>query len=326
MKIRLSHEFKDIVSLENFLSAWKEFIKGKRQKLDVQVFSSTLFDNILQLRYDLVNFKYTHGSYNRFTISDPKPRVIHKATVRDRVAHHAIYKVLYPFFERVFIADSFSCQLKKGTHRAINRFRAFAYEVSKNHTKTCWVLKCDIKKFFDSVDHEVLLDILKSYIEDKNIIWLLQEVTKSFSTALNKGLPLGNLTSQLFANIYMNEFDQFVKHTLRIKYYIRYADDFAVLSCNKEVLNEYVSIFQKFLREKLKLSLHPNKIFIKTFASGIDFLGWVHFSDHRVLRRSTRKRMIKNLRENNRIETLQSYLGLINHGNTFKLHNKIEGY
>ncbi|MEK7565015.1 MAG: reverse transcriptase domain-containing protein, partial [Patescibacteria group bacterium] len=204
MKTQLIHKFEDIVSLDNLLLAWQEFIKGKRKRKDVQEFRFRLMDNIFSLHSDLANFVYRHGSYQAFNISDPKPRNIHKATVRDRLLHHAIYRIPYPFFDKTFIADSFSCRKDKGTHKALNRFCSFVYKVSQNNTKTCWVLKCDIKKFFASINHNVLLSILESYIPDKNIIWLLNEVVSSFETKQNIGLPLGNLTSQLLVNIYMN--------------------------------------------------------------------------------------------------------------------------
>lgn len=207
-------------------------------------------------------------------------------------------------------------------HRAINRFRSFAYQASQNHTQNCWVLKCDIKKFFDSIDHEVLLAILSVYIPDKNILWLLERIIGSFSVSPGKGLPLGNLTSQLFANVYMNEFDQFVKHRLKVRYYIRYADDFAILSHGKVSLIELILKIDDFLKNDLKLLLHPNKVFLKTFASGVDFLGWVHFPDHRVLRASTKRRMLRRILENGKEESLQSYLGLLRHGNTQKIRAK----
>src|SRR3989344_2955229 len=148
MKIQLSHNFEDIISTENLLEAWEEFVNGKRSKKDVQEFSLHLMDNILSLHQDLANHSYRHGGYKAFNISDPKPRSIHKANVRDRLIHHAIYRVLYPFFDRTFIADSFSCRLRKGTHKSLDRFRSFAYKASKNNTRTCWILKCDIRKFF----------------------------------------------------------------------------------------------------------------------------------------------------------------------------------
>src|SRR3989338_7502486 len=156
--------FEEIISVENLLLAWKEFLRGKKNKKDVQEFQLHLMDNILSLHQDLKNKTYKHGGYMAFNISDPKPRNIHKATVRDRLLHHATHRILYPYFDRKFIFDSYSCRLNKGTHKAINRFRSFAYKASRNHTRTCWVLQCDVKKFFASVDHRVSLDILKRYI------------------------------------------------------------------------------------------------------------------------------------------------------------------
>jgi retron-type reverse transcriptase len=364
MKIQFTHKFEDIISLENLFSAWQEFLRGKRNKTDVQIFSRDLADNIISLHEDLANKTYRHGGYESFFVNDPKRRHIHKASVRDRLVHHAVHRQLYPFFDRTFIADSFSCRLDKGTHRAINRFRAMAYTVSQNHTTSCFVLKCDIRKFFASIHHGLLLNILQEYIPDKDIMWLLGEIIGSFNCPLVKGgapqnagrgifllheitvhprqggnlkiplrppltrghangLPLGNLTSQLFANIYMNQLDQWVKHSLKVGYYIRYADDFVFLSEDKKKLEDLIAPIRKFLDEKLCLSLHEDKVFIKTIASGADFLGWVQFTDHRILRKTTKHRMFWRTRENPATETLQSYLGLLKHGNTFKVKKNI---
>ena len=317
--------FENVISVENLLSAWKEFLCGKKDRKDVQAFQLHFMDNILLLRNDLKNKTYTHGGYYAFKISDPKPRDIHKASVRDRLLHHAIYRILYPYFDGKFIDDSYSCRNGKGTHWAIDQLNSFARKVSKNNTKQCWVLKCDIRKFFASIDQTVLIEILHKQIADKNIIWLVEKVVKSFhSTESGKGLPLGNLTSQLLVNIYMNEFDQYVKHTLKFKYYIRYADDFVFLSQSKSELEKLLPILREFLENKLKLNLHPNKVFVKTFSSGVDFLGWVNFTKHKVLRTVTKRRMLKNLRNNPSMETVQSYLGLLGYGNTFGLRNKIQ--
>ena len=343
MKIQLSHKFEDIISIDNLLEAWKEFLRGKRNKKDVQEFSLRLMDNILSLHDDLRNltlfasrtratnaghanyFTYQHGGYQAFNISDPKPRNIHKASVRDRLLHHAIYRKLYPFFDKTFISDSYSCRLNKGTHKAINRFKEFGYKVSKNNTQTCWILKCDIRKFFASINHKILKNILSEYIGDKKVLWLLSQVINSFNAngKTGIGLPLGNLTSQLFVNIYMNRLDQFVKHRLKTKYYIRYADDFVLISENKNWLLDQIEPIRKFLRDNLELELHPNKISIKTIVSGVDYLGWVNFTDHRVLRRTTKKRMLKRIRVNPNPETLNSYLGLLSHGNANKLKEEI---
>lgn len=320
-----THTFEEIISLENLLLAWKEFIIGKKSRKDVQEFQQYFMRNIISLHDDLKSKTYRHSDYEHFKISDPKSRDIHKASVRDRLLHHALYRVLYPYYDKTFISDSYSCRLDKGTHKALERFQSFYHKVSKNRTKTVWVLKCDVRKFFASIDQGILMEILENYISDKEIIWLLKKVIGSFySTEIGKGLPLGNLTSQLLVNIYMNEFDQFVKHRVKARYYIRYADDFAIFSENKEWLESILFRINEFLLIRLKLTLHPNKVFIKTVASGVDFLGWVHFPDHKALRTVTKKRMFRSLKTKNiKIETVQSYLGLLKNGNSKKLINEV---
>jgi retron-type reverse transcriptase len=299
-------------------------LKGKRNKTDTQEFQYRLSDHLTDLHTDLENNSYRHGGYYAFNISDPKPRNIHKANVRDRLVHHALYRKLYPFFDRTFITDSYSCRKEKGTHKALEQFERFARKASKNHTRTVWVLKCDIRKFFASIDQEILTAIVREYIPDTKILSLISKIVDSFSNGKDKtGLPLGNLTSQLLVNVYMNEFDQFVKHKLKAKYYIRYADDFAFMSYNRDVLVEFLPPICAFLKDRLKLEMHPRKVSISTIASGIDFLGWVHFPEHRVLRPTTRKRMIRTLQEDKRPEVLNSYLGLLSHGNTTKLREKL---
>lgn len=284
-------------------------------------------DNIFSLHYDLLYHNYQPGAYQAFKISDPKPRHIHKASIRDRLLHRAVYRKLYHFFDSTFIADSYSCRLSKGTHKAIDQFSDYFLKVSRNNTRNCWVLKGDIRKFFASIDHRVLLGILKEYIPDEDILWLLEKIINSFDSGQGgKGLPLGNLTSQLFANIYLNKFDQFIKHQLKARYYIRYADDFVILSEDKEWLRKQVCPVQNFLSDKLKLELHPDKLFLKTVSSGVDFLGWVHFPDHRVLRSATRWRMFRKLEKSFKLDSVNSYLGLLSHGNAEKLKNKVIAY
>lgn len=313
------HKYNNIISLENLLIAWRQFLNGKRNKKDVEVFERNLISNIFSIYSDLKNKTYTHGDYTAFNISDPKPRNIHKANVRDRIIHHLLYKELYPSFDTKFIFDSYSCRKNKGTHKAIKRFEKFAQKVSKNHTKQCFVLKCDIRKFFASVDHQVLKDILEKYIEEKDLLLLLDNIINSFSP----GLPLGNLTSQLLVNVYMNEFDQFVKHKLKEKYYIRYADDFVFFSQDKIKLENIIPEISEFLNQRLKLNLHPNKVFIKTIYSGVDFLGFIYFPKHKVLRTSTKRRMARRLQGEVSEEARSSYLGLLSHGNTHKLKIKL---
>lgn len=322
----VDHKFAEIISLDNLLAAWQEFVVGKRGRLDVQVFAGRLMDNIYDLHYDLVERKYQHGAYQDFKISDPKPRHIHKARVRDRLLHHAIYRQLYPYFDSLFVSDSFSCRLGKGTHKALARFETFSRQISKNNSRTAWTLKGDIKKFFASIDHKILIAILRLRVGDGDLLELLKNIIGSFHDEVTgQGLPLGNLTSQLFANIYLNEFDRFVKHGLKARYYIRYADDFVILADQRAELIELVPLLQKFLLERLKLVLHPDKLFIKTVASGVDFLGWVHFPKHRVMRRATKLRMMRKLATNQKEATRNSYLGLIKHGNTYKLRASLFG-
>ena len=290
-------------------------------------FSLNFMDNILSLHADLKDKSYRHGGYQAFKINDPKPRDIHKASVRDRLMHHAIYRVLYPHFDWKFFFDSYSCRIEKGTHRAINRLRDFCRRVSKNNTQTCWILKCDIRKFFANIDHTILMYILAKHIGDEDVLELLSEVIGSFNTKDkdNVGLPLGNLTSQLLVNIYMNEFDHFMKRELRVRNYIRYADDFAIIHHERKYLENVIPKISQFLEAKLGLSLHPDKLFIKTMHSGVDFLGWVNFPEHRVLRTTTKKRMLKNLKHKHSPETIASYFGLLSHGNAHKLSKKITG-
>jgi retron-type reverse transcriptase len=299
---------------------------GKRARKDVQEFERNLMANIISLHRELAAKIYSHSAYQAFRISDPKPRDIHKASVRDRLLHHALHRTLSPFFTKTFISDSYSCQIGKGTHRALKRFGQFCKIVSRNDTRTAWVLKCDIKKFFANIDHKVLIAIMDTYIPDKDIIWLLSVIIGSFrSNTDGVGLPLGNLTSQLLVNIYMNEFDQFIKHKLKAKYYIRYADDFVIMQHEKGVLVDILPKVQSFLSEQLKLSLHPDKVFIKTAVSGVDFLGWVHFPHHRVIRTTTKNRMFKKIKDSQeKSEVIQSYLGLLSHGNGWKLQQKVK--
>ncbi|MBI2550810.1 Retron-type reverse transcriptase [Candidatus Uhrbacteria bacterium] len=173
--------YQQIVSLENLFDAWQEFRQGKRAKSDVQVFEQHLEDNIFSLHEDLASDRYVHGPYHRFQISDPKFRIINKATVTDRLVHHAVHRVLYPLFDRSFIFDSYSCRVGKGTHAAVYRLEEFVRKVSRNFTGPCWVLKFDIRKFFDSVDHGILLRILSEKIPCQRTIGLLDEIVGSFS-------------------------------------------------------------------------------------------------------------------------------------------------
>lgn len=319
------HTFDDIISIINLFTARQEFESEKKNKLDVANFALRLHHNIFELHEDLVKKVYKHGRYEAFSINDPKPRIIHKATVRDRVLHHAIYRILYPFFDKIFIYDSYSCRKYKGTHRAISRYESFISRITQNGTKTAWSLKCDIRKFFASVDQPILMGILRKHLDSEDLILLLSNIVESFcSTQKGKGLPLGNLTSQLLVNIYMNEFDQFMKHVLGEKYYIRYADDFVILNNDQGYLMERLAKIGDFLQDNLKLSLHPDKIILKTVQSGVDFLGWIVFPTHKILRTSTKRRMLHKLKDNYyKKSSVTSYLGMLQHGDAYEIQKEL---
>jgi retron-type reverse transcriptase len=301
--------------------AWREFKKGKTRKKDVQQFEFNLENNLFQLHWELQSKTYQHSQYTAFNVCDPKLRRIHKANVRDRVLHHAIFRILYPVFDKHFLNDSYSCRTEKGTHKAVNRLKEFANKESRNNSRNILALKCDVRKFFDSIDQEILLNLIKNKITDLDAIWLIETIIRSF----HGGIPLGNVTSQLFANIYLKELDQFAKHNLREKYYLRYCDDFIILAESKNHLEDLIGKLDDFLQSELKLNLHPNKISIRKYRRGIDFLGYVILPHHRVLRTKTKKRIIKKMKGKkldlkNRLiseesfkQSWQSYLGVLKH-------------
>lgn len=330
--------FDDIISLKNLFLAWNEFKEGKTKKADVKRFSYDFRNNLFYLNSKLRNKGYKHSSYHSFYVKDPKLRHIHKAMVKDRVLHHAVFRILYPIFDKSFIFDSYSCRIDKGTHRAVNRLNDFARKSSKNHSEACYVLKCDVRKFFDSISQDILINLIKKKIVDENVLWLIKEIIKSYSTKENTGVPLGNITSQLFANIYLNELDKFIKNKLKEKYYVRYCDDFIILDSDKRHLEGLTSKIENFLECNLRLSLHPDKITIREYYKGVDFLGFVNFPCHRVLRVKTKKRMFRKIvGEHDRLKAgeitnkhynqmFQSYLGMIKHCNSHKLGLEIKKY
>ncbi len=327
--------FEQIVSPENLFSAWDVFKQDKRNRPDVSQFEWRLEENIFQLHRELARKTYRHGPYEGFYIKDPKQRHIHKATVRDRILHHAVFSVVNPIFEPTFIPTSFSCRVGFGTHKGVEVLEEITRKVSRNNAHPCFVLKCDVRKFFDSVDHEILLSIIKKRIRDIDALWLLEVIVRSYESGPGKGIPIGNLTSQLFANVYMNELDQFVKHRLKIKHYVRYTDDFALVSENAEELKKLIPPISEFLENELALKLHPNKSILRSICQGVDFLGYVIFPKHRLIRSKTKHRMFRKLEKrmeeyrNGNItkltfeQSLQSYLGVLSHANTYTIREEL---
>lgn len=332
--------FNKLVSTENLLEAWDNFKKGKRKKSDVQAFEFYLEDNLFRLHRDLIHKRYKHSDYAGFYIRDPKIRHIHKAGVRDRVTHQATFQCLNPIFESTFINDSYSCRKEKGPHRGVKRLYKLTNRVREIYGD-CFILKCDIKKFFPTIDHQILFNIIAKKIKDKNVLWLMQEIIESFSSEFSqenkrKGAPIGNLTSQFFANICLNELDQFIKQKLKIRYYIRYTDDFVIIHYNKDYLYLIKQRVRDFLKKELNLELHPNKIQIRKYRQGVDFLGYVSLPNARVVRTKTKRRIFKRLRKQVRqfkfgkiteetlMQSFSSYFGVLSHGNNYNLKQELK--
>lgn len=334
----LENEFSELTSLESLFDSWRLFRAGKGRRRDVQEFERNLEKNVFQLHRDLRSKKYKHAAYSSFFIQDPKVRHIRKACVRDRLVHQAIYTMLVRVFEPQLIHDLYSSRLGKGTHAGVNAVACMVRKVSKNNTKPCWALKCDVRKFYDSVDHACLLTLIGKKVGDVAARSLIKEVIESFDCegTPGKGLPIGNLTSQVFTNIYLNELDQLIKRTLRVKHYARFADDFVLLSNSKSDLEADLTRIKSFLAEQLKLELHPYKISLRPLAQGVDFLGYVILPHHRVLRTTTKRRMLRKVSERHRgyfkgalaedslNQTMQSYLGMLSHADAYDLTQRLK--
>ncbi len=317
-------------------SAWKEFRKGKRSKEDVYLFELNLEQNLFDLNEKLQYENWQADPYKSFFIRDPKLRQIHKASVRDRVFYQAVYRILYQIFDPKFIFHSYSSRNLKGIHAGTKSLDKYIRKVTRNYTKSGCIVKCDIKKFFDSIDHNILLDIISKQVVDKKFVCLIEEIIHSFEKTKGRGLPLGNVTSQIFSNIYLNEMDQFIKHSLRAKYYIRYCDDFVLVSDSVKFLEGCVEEIKIFCTKKLSLQLHPNKIVFRKIHQGIDFLGYVKLPNRSILRTKTKNRLLKKLTHlkeafnNGTVEAkhmedvTQSYLGLLAHCKGKNIESQIE--
>jgi len=332
-----------IYSYKNLVKAFQKASKGKNSKPYVIEFGLNLKENLLQLQRELKNEIYRPYKLTKFTIKDPKTRLIRKSIFRDRVIHHAIVNVLEPIYEPMFIADSYANRKDKGTIAAILKCDKFKRKASKNgrllsHAVTNnmikgYVLKADIKKFFDSVDQNKLTEIFKRKIKDDKLIWLIIKILKNFDHK-RIGIPLGNMTSQFFANVYLNDLDQFVKKKLKMKYYIRYVDDFIILHDSKEILENCKIKIEKYLKN-LRLEFHPDKSKIYSMYKGIDFLGFKIFYHYKRARKrnvSYFKRKLKILErryENGEISK-EKFLGSVNGwfayvmwGDTYSLRKRL---
>ena len=326
--------YPEITSKENLHLAYKKARKRKTKKEYVQEFRKDLKKNLSLLRIELLLHSYKPKPLETFIIRDPKTRKINKSDFKDRIVHHALCNIIEPIFERIFIFDSYANRLGKGTLSALNRFDFFKRKVSKNNTKNCFILKADIRHYFDTVSHEILINIIKRKIKDEKIIWLIKQILSNFNSEVKgKGMPLGNLTSQFFANVYLNELDYFVKHKLKIKYYIRYVDDFVIFNSNKEILEKNKEKINLFLKDELKLELHPDKSKIIYLGRGVSFVGFRIFYYYKLLKRFNRKNIQRKLKEcsllkdninyNKFYETIQGSFAYMNNANTYRLKRRL---
>jgi retron-type reverse transcriptase len=316
---------KNSVTRDDIFRAWQKFKKGKMKKQDVLAFSMNAEIHLHRLWGSIADKTYRHGTYTTFSIRDPKLRVINKATVHDRIIHHAVFMKLEPLFEKGFIYDSYASRKGKGSLKMLKQFESFARKISYDNRRAVWVLKCDIRKFFDSVDHEILkLRILRK-ISDRQILVIIDEILKSFCTKSGKGIPLGNITNQIFANVYLDPLDHFIKRNLKVSYYLRYADDIVLIANNKEILLAHLEKIKAFLKDYLELELHPNKISLHTWRQGVDILGYISYPNYRKVRTKTKHRIRKNIVSKKRLfeqgiitketldQTFASYKGRIKH-------------
>jgi len=288
--------YEQIYSKKNLVLAWRNARKGKTQKHYVLEFEKNLIQNINSLHHELKNQTYQPKPMQVFILRDPKTRKISKSDFRDRIVHHTICNIIELVFDKTFIYDNCANRKNKGSLFALRRFDEFSRKVSKNNSRKCFILKADIKHYFQEINHEILLGIIKRRINDEKVLSLMQKIFQNTTAERdgffdNKGMPLGNLTSQFFANVYLNELDQFVKHILKIKYYIRYVDDFVIFDKSKKQLKMWKIKIEEFLEEKLKLNLHPDKSRIILFDRGVDFVGFRNFYYFMLLR----SRNIKNI-------------------------------
>jgi RNA-directed DNA polymerase len=329
---RVKRLYSQIYAFDNLYTAYLKARRGRRYDSEVLLFTARLEDELMALYHELAAGAYHTGEYRAFVVREPKRREVAALPFRDRVAHHAICNVVEPIFERSFIAHSYACRVGKGTHAGADRVTAWLRRLGREGIEP-YVLKADISQYFASVDHEALLDILRRKIGCRRTIELLEMIVRGAGRD-GKGIPIGNLTSQLFANVYLNELDQFVKHELHAHYYLRYMDDFVILHPDKAQLHRWRESIGAFLGARLRLTLnHRTSVF--PASRGIDFLGYRIWRTHRLLRKRSARDMRRKLR---RFEaqfavgaldlprahaSIQSWLGHARHANTYNLRQQM---
>ncbi len=317
--------YQKIYSFENLHLAYMKARKNKRYKNEVLQFGNNLEENLIILQNELIYETYRPSRYREFIIKEPKVRLILALPFKDRVIHQAIGNIIEPIFEPTLINDSYACRKGKGTLAGVKKM---AYYLNKDTTNSnnVFCLKMDVKKYFYSIDHAALKIFIRRKIRDKRTLKLLDIIIDSTD---NPGIPVGNLTSQLFANIYLNELDHYIKEVLRIKHYVRYMDDMIILSKEKSILWMWLGAIKNFLQDELKLALN-NKTSVFNVKRGIDFLGFRQFANKRILRKRV---MIKNYKKFKKFsngygydkisKSLASLHGLCKHCNSRMVINNI---
>lgn len=297
------------LSIANIYRCWRLFRRGKKAGKEIHAFQYDLESNLLTLALDLQRDKYNHGHYRSFVVNDSKKRLISVASVRDRIVHRMLYEYLQPVWDSHFSYDVWSCRPDKGLIACANRVQDM---MSKY--KHRWLWRSDISKFFDNVEHGTLKICLEKRSCGVNAKKLLDKVINSYShnrsvSQSRKGLPIGNLTSQIFANIYLNEFDRYVLHKLKPSGYIRYGDDFVVFTESKDKADKFYGLGQNFLRDSLSLALHPSNNCIQPARKRLHFLGLEFWPNGRRLD----KRMRSRLNANINLDNFSSYRALVSH-------------
>ena len=301
------HLWNEITSYDNLHKAARATLaNGRRFQGDGAQFQFQLEKHLHQLQHDLRARTYRHGNYRGFTVYEPKKRLILAAPIRDRVVHHALHDVIAPLMDRGFIFDSYACRPGKGTHRAVQRAYSF---LQANE----YFLHLDVRKFFPSLPHANLKDVVRRSVHEEPVLWLFNLIIDSSlppesrqkkyphqlsffeDRELIRGLPIGNLTSQFLANLYLNELDQYVKHTLSCRHYLRYMDDFVLFGNDRAVLEEQQSRVEQYCSQKLALTLHE-KGGVKTHSEGLGFLGFRIFRTHKRIKGPALTRFIRKAR------------------------------
>jgi RNA-directed DNA polymerase len=312
---RINNLYQRICSIENLQLADRIARKGKLDQPGVIQFDRDPQRNIINLHERLITKTYKTSDYTTFTIFEPKERLIFRLPYYpDRIVHHAVMNILEQIFVSVFTKDTYSCIKKRGIHAAANKVK----EALKDNTGTQFCLKLDIKKFYPSVDHEILKQLLRKKIKDNDLLWLLDEIIDSAD-----GLPIGNYLSQYFANFYLTYFDHWIKEILLVKYYFRYADDMVILSDSKPYLHKALDEIRNYLKDKLNLTIKNDYQVFPVEARGIDFVGYVFRHDYTLLRKSIKKNFARMLKRNKNSQSIASYRGWAVHCNSKNLFKKL---